>query len=66
MEGDAKIGRYLLDTVSAMPKMDPAVFEKMFNNTLQVSPGAVPGFKPHREVVHLFEDLVLTLIYVCP
>lgn len=33
--GDPKIGRFLLDTVSAVPKVDPAKFEKMFNNTLQ-------------------------------
>lgn len=35
IEGDAEIGRYLLDTISAVPKVDPAKFEKMFNNTLQ-------------------------------
>jgi len=33
--GDKKIGRYLLDTISAVPKIDPAEFEKMFNNSLQ-------------------------------
>jgi len=33
--GDPKIGRYLLDTISAVPKLDPEQFEKMFNNSLQ-------------------------------
>ena len=35
VEGDKKIGRYLLDTVSAIPKLDTEEFEKMFNNSLQ-------------------------------
>jgi translation initiation factor 3 subunit F len=32
---DPKIGRYLLDTVSAIPKLETEEFEKMFNNSLQ-------------------------------
>lgn len=34
-KGDPEIGRYLLDTVSAVPKVDASSFEKMFHNTLQ-------------------------------
>jgi len=33
--GDVAIGRYLLDTVSAVPTVDAANFEQMFNSTLQ-------------------------------
>lgn len=33
--GDARIGRFLLDTISAVPKIDAAQFEKMFNNVVQ-------------------------------
>ncbi|KAI8387992.1 maintenance of mitochondrial structure and function-domain-containing protein [Radiomyces spectabilis] len=29
------IGRYIMDTVSVVPKMDPSAFEKMFNSHLQ-------------------------------
>jgi translation initiation factor 3 subunit F len=35
IKGDEKIGRFLLDTVSAVPKVDAAQFEKTFNNVLQ-------------------------------
>jgi len=35
IKGDKKIGRFLLDTVAAVPKIDPVEFEKMFNNSLQ-------------------------------
>lgn len=35
IKGDRKIGRFLLDTISAVPKIDPVEFEKMFNNSLQ-------------------------------
>jgi len=32
---DAKIGRFLADAISALPKIEPSALEKMFNNTLQ-------------------------------
>lgn len=35
IQGDEKVGRYLLDTISAVPKVDAAQFEKTFNNVLQ-------------------------------
>eukprot|EP00730_Choanoeca_flexa_P012454 TRINITY_DN4290_c0_g1_i2.p1 TRINITY_DN4290_c0_g1~~TRINITY_DN4290_c0_g1_i2.p1 ORF type:complete len:295 (+),score=73.83 TRINITY_DN4290_c0_g1_i2:54-887(+) len=34
-EGDERIGRYLRDTVAAIPKVDPVKFEGMFNDTVQ-------------------------------
>mmetsp|Transcript_8541 Transcript_8541/g.21982 ORF Transcript_8541/g.21982 Transcript_8541/m.21982 type:complete len:282 (-) Transcript_8541:358-1203(-) len=33
--GDEKIGRFLMDTISRVPQLDAAEFEKMFNNSLQ-------------------------------
>jgi translation initiation factor 3 subunit F len=33
--GDPEIGRFLLDTVAAVPKVEASSFEKMFHNTLQ-------------------------------
>lgn len=35
VKGDDKIGKYLLDTISAVPKIDADSFESMFNNSLQ-------------------------------
>merc|ERR1712070_487970 len=35
VEGDQRIGRYLLDTVAAVPKVEPSEFEKSFNSSLQ-------------------------------
>lgn len=32
---DANIGRFLLNSISKLPKLDPQLFEKMFNNSLQ-------------------------------
>jgi translation initiation factor 3 subunit F len=32
---DNEIGRKLMHSVSALPKIDPASLEKMFNNNLQ-------------------------------
>jgi len=32
---DPKIGRFLADAISALPKIEPSTLEKMFNNTLQ-------------------------------
>jgi translation initiation factor 3 subunit F len=32
---DGNIGRFLADTVSALPRVEPAQLEKMFNNSLQ-------------------------------
>jgi len=32
---DPKIGRFLADAISALPKIEPSALEKMFNNTLQ-------------------------------
>lgn len=33
--GDEKIGRFLMDTISLVPQLDSAEFEKMFNSSLQ-------------------------------
>ncbi|EDQ90725.1 uncharacterized protein MONBRDRAFT_18528 [Monosiga brevicollis MX1] len=35
VEADERIGRYLRDTVAAVPKIDPDQFEAMFNDTIQ-------------------------------
>jgi len=32
---DSSIGRFLADTVSSLPRIEPQAFEKMFNNSLQ-------------------------------
>ena len=34
-EGDQRIGRFLLDTVAAVPKVESSEFEKSFNSSLQ-------------------------------
>ena len=36
MAGDVAIGRYLMDTLSMVPKMETAQFEKLFQSNLQV------------------------------
>lgn len=35
---DVSIGRFLMEAVSAVPKIDPDHFERAFNSHLQVSP----------------------------
>jgi len=33
--GNSNIGRFLAETVSSLPRIEPSAFEKMFNNSLQ-------------------------------
>lgn len=35
VEGDKEVGRFLTDSVAAMPKIDPATLDKMFSSSLQ-------------------------------
>lgn len=35
IEGNTAIGRFLMDTISSIPRIDPAAFEKMFSSQLQ-------------------------------
>ncbi|KAJ3331318.1 Eukaryotic translation initiation factor 3 subunit F [Blyttiomyces sp. JEL0837] len=36
IEANNAIGRFLMDTISSIPRIDPSAFEKMFNSHLQV------------------------------
>lgn len=41
--GDAALGRYLADTLSAVPKFGRAEFERLFNDSVQVSRRSWPA-----------------------
>jgi len=32
---NSQIGRFLANAISSLPKIDPQIFDKMFNNSLQ-------------------------------
>jgi translation initiation factor 3 subunit F len=34
-KGDAAIGRYLADTLAVVPRLEPAEFERLFNEGMQ-------------------------------
>ena len=36
IEADSTTGRYLLDLVTGVPKIDPEAFEEMFNSNMKV------------------------------